>query len=189
MGAVNTPPAEWSLAERARFAARAREPDPPGLTGLPARRWRDQAAAHARTVAAMLGLDPLFVGYHRDPERNYGADGAWPGVLLVVADPVEPDIGYRLIPDLAGGYLGLAGCPACRRPTPAVRIVELADLARLVPDPTGRTPSVPVAERPLDFHGDPAHRPGCRHHRNPHSSSGTPTEAPRDGSGPSRGSP
>ncbi|MCI0688235.1 MAG: hypothetical protein L0Y54_13510 [Sporichthyaceae bacterium] len=156
---VPDPSARLSLAERARIAAAQREPDP---TGLEDPRWRDQAATHAHVIAGILGLDPLCVRYRRDPHRNYASGGYWPGVLLHVNDPADPTQTLQVIPDLAGAYLLLSPCPQCGQPTPAVRLAELADLAAITPTPTG-TVAAPAIGRPRDFHGDPAHLPGCRY--------------------------
>ncbi len=148
-----------SLAERARLAAAQREPDPSGLEDP---RWREQAAMHAHVIAGMFGVDPLCVRCRRDPHRSYGSRGYWPGVLLQVSDPADPAQILQVIPDLAGAYLLLAPCPQCGQPTPAARIAELADLAAIDPIPTGPL-ATPAIGRPLDFHGDPAHLPGCRY--------------------------
>jgi hypothetical protein len=147
------------LAYRASAAAARRAAGTSAATDPAARDrgWRDFAARCARTLALVLGIDPIDISAQPDPTRRIGT-GEWPGVLLRVTDP-EDQTEYLFIPE-AGNldvFLALLPCPTCGVPVPWVRVAELADLGEFL---TARGWIFDPA-----FWTDPAHAPGCGHYR------------------------
>jgi len=68
----------------------------------------------ARTLAAILGVDPASVIATADPDRSYGG---YPGDLLTV---IEDDTAYRFVPAEGfseDGFCLLGPCPTCERRT------------------------------------------------------------------------
>ena len=116
-------------------------------------------AAHrrrlARSLAAILGVDPVWVTAGDDRHRGYGG---WPGYLLAVTEPEGTTWRFIATPAAADVFLLLGDCPGCgATEVPIVAVAELADLGRHL-DPRADS-SVPA-----EFGWDPRHRPGCRNH-------------------------
>jgi hypothetical protein len=120
--------------------------------------WRARAARAARVLAATLGVDPGHVIVVPDPDRVYGLL-AIPEVRLRVAEPARRGRVFEFVPEYgtSDAFVLLAPCPGCARPVPAHRVGSLADLGRHL-----ARPGAPDAEQ---FTSDPAHAPGCPHHR------------------------
>jgi hypothetical protein len=120
--------------------------------------WRARAARAVRVLATTLGVDPGHVFAVPDPDRVYGLL-AIPEVRLRVAEPAGRGRVFEFVPEygLTDSFVLLAACPGCARLVPAHRVAALADLGRHL-----ARPEAPNAEQ---FTSDPAHAPGCPHHR------------------------
>ncbi len=177
-----------TLTDRARRAAEAaRQADPGGFDA----RFADPLAWKARaryaiTLASVLGIDPADVTVRDDPVRRYGArypvpllhapDHAGAGALGTAhnasgddtAGPATGQPGWWFIPETGDRdtFLALGRCPACGGQVPVARIASLADLGDLLGRDLDRwhDPAAPASDLlPVEFDGDPGHRPGCLH--------------------------
>jgi len=145
-----------SLTDRAiRAARRARDADPDLFQLTPdSVEWR-MRGHHARTVAALLGIDPAAVVVTDDPIRR---TGRYPAYLITVHDDTEAGggrVACRFIPEpgVDGTYLLLQQCPACSEGVPRAAVASLVDLGRtMVGDDNLST----TFER-----WDAGHRPHC----------------------------
>ncbi len=106
----------------------------------------------ARTLAAILGVDPASVIATADPDRSYGG---YPGDLLTV---IEDDTAYRFVPAEGfseDGFCLLGPCPTCESDVPVVEVNQLADLGHYLDN----GPHAALGKHLFDRH----HRPGCPH--------------------------
>ncbi|HEX9337735.1 MAG TPA: hypothetical protein VF892_17700 [Pseudonocardiaceae bacterium] len=119
--------------------------------------WRLRAG-HARTLAAILGVDPANVIVTRDPVRG----NRYPAYVITVydhtADTTADDVGpvWRFAPDIVdGSYLILGACRACGREITTHVVASLVDLGRVLDGSGIDALSAPAAHR------DPGHDTGC----------------------------
>jgi hypothetical protein len=139
--------------------------------------WR-QRAAHTRTLATILGVDPATAIVTRDPIRST----RYPAYLLTVYDDT-PDAtaditannttgetgrdasgetpGWHFVPDIVdGSYLLLGLCRGCGHEVPTHVIASLVDLGRVLEGSGTDALSTPAAARDAGHHTEcPLYQP------------------------------
>jgi hypothetical protein len=107
-----------TIRERAAAALlRAREAGIPVPATDPPHRQRLRAAL-TRDIATLLAMPATHIAVGDDPIRAYNG---MPGQLITVADPDDPEVVLRFVPETGntgiggGAYLLLDACPGCGR--------------------------------------------------------------------------
>jgi hypothetical protein len=122
--------------------------------------WRTRAA-HTRTLATILGVDPATVIVVRDPVRGT----RYPAYVITVHDhstsstamrgEASETVVWRFVPDVTNGsYLLLGPCRRCGQEIPTHVIASLVDLGRVL-DGHGSALTAP------DAAWDEGHHTGC----------------------------